>query len=266
MTARISMAGGLTVSVDGRPTDASPLPGGQPRVVFGLLVCERNRCIGNEELAHNLWPDHRPATWKTALRGVVSKVRDFLVEAGLGDRRVVQAEAGAYRLRLPPCVEIDVERALEDTDAAREALDAGDLPRAVEAADHARVVLRRPLLPGLRAPWTEVWRRRLSRRLVDCLELLATARLAMDDTGAEADAIAAAEEITHLDPYRESGYRLAIRAHLGTGNRAAASRAYERCRTLLVEDLGIEPSPETQALHARLAGVGRPVGDHGPRA
>lgn len=247
MAARISLTGRFAVSVADRDGDgqARPLAGGQVRVVFGLLVCERQRVVEREELAHNLWPDRRPTTWKTALRGVVSRVRGFLVDAGLGDRDVIRAEAGTYRLELPADVEIDVERAIADATAAADALSAGDPDRAIEAASRARTVLARPLLPGVPAPWVEVRRRTLARRLVTTLETLSAARLLLGD---HEGALAAADEVIAVDPYRESAHRLAIRAHLAAGNVGAGLRAYQRCRDLLADDLGISPSADTQAL------------------
>jgi len=37
-----------------------------------------------------------------------------------------------------------------------------------------------------------------------------------------------------------------MRAHAASGNRAEAIRAYHHCRTLLAEELGVSPSPETE--------------------
>jgi WD40 repeat protein len=43
-----------------------------------------------------------------------------------------------------------------------------------------------------------------------------------------------------------------VRALAGSGNGAAAVRAYERCRRLLAEELGVDPSQETQRLQQEL--------------
>ncbi|MBW3579168.1 MAG: hypothetical protein KY462_15825 [Actinobacteria bacterium] len=85
MAARISLAGRIAVAVDTHQVDERALPGSQARVVLALLVCERHRPVSRDELADNLWPTERPNTWETALRGVVRRVRGFLVSAGLGD-------------------------------------------------------------------------------------------------------------------------------------------------------------------------------------
>ncbi len=58
-----------------------------------------------------------------------------------------------------------------------------------------------------------------------------------------------------LAPYRESGYRLLMRALDSKGERAEALLVYERLRTLLRDELGSAPSPLSQALHRHLLGV-----------
>ena len=63
-----------------------------------------------------------------------------------------------------------------------------------------------------------------------------------------------AAEAVRLEPYRESSHRLLIAAHAAGGNRAEALRAYERCRRLLSEDLGVDPAPETESLYLTLLG------------
>jgi DNA-binding SARP family transcriptional activator len=43
-----------------------------------------------------------------------------------------------------------------------------------------------------------------------------------------------------------------MRAHAALGEIGSALRAFEACRTHLVEELGVDPSAQTQALHLRL--------------
>jgi hypothetical protein len=92
---------------------------------------------------------------------------------------------------------------------------------------------------------------------VEAYARLADQALAKSDPDA---AIAAAERALALDPGREVVWRLLMRAHEANGDRAAALRAFDRCRTALTRDLGTDPLPETLALHQRLLqGQGTPV-------
>ena len=60
--------------------------------------------------------------------------------------------------------------------------------------------------------------------------------------------MADAEEALRLEPFRESTYRTLMRAN-AAGNRAEALRVYQRCRDLRAEELGVDPSRETEGLY-----------------
>lgn len=59
-----------------------------------------------------------------------------------------------------------------------------------------------------------------------------------------------------LEPFREAGYRLLMRVQAGAGDRASALRVYERCRSLLSEEMGADPSPETQRPYLEILRMG----------
>jgi hypothetical protein len=65
-----------------------------------------------------------------------------------------------------------------------------------------------------------------------------------------------AELVLELEPFRETAYRLLMRAHVGAGNPAEALRVYERCRGLIQEELGVSPSPETEAVYLGIIRTG----------
>jgi len=43
-----------------------------------------------------------------------------------------------------------------------------------------------------------------------------------------------------------------MRLHSQLGDRGQALRVFERCRRLLSEELGVDPSPETMSVHREL--------------
>ena len=45
------------------------------------------------------------------------------------------------------------------------------------------------------------------------------------------------------EPLRESAHRALVAFHLAEGNAAEALRQFRLCRRLLLEQLGVEPSP-----------------------
>lgn len=101
-------------------------------------------------------------------------------------------------------------------------------------------------------------RARLRETLVRALDCLAEVNRLSGDSAA---AIRAAEELIVLEPFRETGYRRLMQAHIAAGNRAEALRVYERCRHLLAEELGAYPSPETESIYRGLLDTPPSPGD-----
>jgi hypothetical protein len=58
-----------------------------------------------------------------------------------------------------------------------------------------------------------------------------------------------------MEPYREEAHRQLMHILARTGQRSAALAQYETCRRVLVEELGVEPTQETQALYKRIRSV-----------
>jgi DNA-binding SARP family transcriptional activator len=268
---QITLTGQLVAEADGASADASDLPGRQASLVFAYLVAERDRPVPSEELADALWGGTLPPTWRPALRGVVSKVRDFLGRLGLPATGTLTSVAGCYRLALPDDTAVDVELAAGEADAARSALEAGDLERALAAAGRARAIAGRPLLPGHEGPWVEDRRAALRQVLVDGLELQADVHLAAGNGEA---AVGPARDLVALEPFRDSAHERLVRAHAAAGDRGQALRAYDHYRRALAEELGVGPSPELEAaylelLHAEplaLTAAAAPAGAPAPAA
>jgi DNA-binding SARP family transcriptional activator len=246
MPIQITLAGRLTVATRGRMLDGSHLPGRHSRSLLAYLVAERDRLVPAEELAQVVWGDRPPRTWRPALRGDLSRIRAFLASLGLPANELLRHSGDGYELTLPPRTTVDVEQAAANADLADRALAAGDLAGAVAAAGAASAVARRPLLPGQEGAWVDRRRTALREVLTRALEVLADAHLA---AGRPGPAIERARELVALDPYRESATIRLLRAHAAAGDHAEALGAYHTCRRLLAEELGVDPSPELEAVY-----------------
>jgi DNA-binding SARP family transcriptional activator len=260
MAVRVNLAGRLQIQADGRTLDATHLPGRQGRVLLAYLVAEHGRPVPSEELAEALWGPAPPVTWRPALRGVISKVRAFLEAVELPADAMLTSASGCYQLTLPPGTMVDLELAAGQAGAAERALDAGDPEGAMAAAGAARALADQPLLPSEDGAWLDRRRAALREVLVRSLELLVDAAVA-----AGRPAVPAAVELVALEPFRESAHLRLLRAHAAAGDRGEALRAYDRCRRLLADELGIDPSPELETayldlLHAAFTPGERPAG------
>ena len=225
--------------------DERRLMGRQGRLAFAYLVGERLRAVSRDELAEELWLGAVPPSWERSLSAIISKLRALLASAGVPDV-VLTSSFGHYQLLLPTDVWIDVEAASEAIDLAESAL-RGDKPR--EAWGWAQVayqISRRPFLMGEDGPWATLKRSELRDVLVWAHECLSEPSIWHTEP---AYAVKHAKEAVAIDPFRETSYQLLMRAYAAVGNRAEALRVYERCRRLLSEELGVPPSPQSEAVY-----------------
>jgi class 3 adenylate cyclase/DNA-binding SARP family transcriptional activator len=232
--------------------DERSFPGRQGRLAFAFLAVERRRPVPRDELAELLWPDGTPPSWDAALSAIVSKLRTLLGRVGLDGSRTLSGALGCYQLVLPAGVWVDLEVAHDALHRAEAGLRSGDdLGTARNLADVASHITRRPFLPGEEGPWVDRMReylRGLELRAHDCLSELWLV------IGDHEMAVVLAEKAIGLDPFRENAWQLLMRGHAAAGNRVEAVRAYERCRKLLAEELGISPGPSTEAVRREILG------------
>jgi YVTN family beta-propeller protein len=246
---KVFLAGRVAVETGGVVIDESSFPGRQGRLLFAYLVAEQGRPVPRDELADALWGEAPPATWEKALTVIVSKLRSLLADGAIDGPDALTGAFGCYRLVLPAGTWIDIVVATNAAQEAEEALAAGELEQAKTLAALAASLVQQPFLPGDKGAWVEEKRRELADVRGRALNALADACLR---SGEAPEAAKWAEQSIALEPFRETGYRRLMEAHVAAGNPAEALGVYERCRRLLAEELGTYPSPEIEALYRRL--------------
>jgi DNA-binding SARP family transcriptional activator len=242
---RVYLTGRMTIEAGGVVLGPSDFPGQQGRNAFAFLAGEAGTPVSRSVLADALWASEQPPARDSALNAIVSKLRTLLGRAGMDGGAVLRSSGGCYELRLPARTWVDVDDAADSIHMAEAALRAGDPAQAYGPSAVAHHIARRPFLPGEEAPWIELRRAKLASILVRALECRAEVYLW---NGEHALAVEAARDAVTLRPFRESAYRLLMRAHVAAGNSGEALRVYERCRRLISDELGVNPSPETRAL------------------
>ena len=253
MSIRIYLTGRVAIEVIGKVVvDERGLRGKQGRLLFAYLVCERTRPVSREELATVIWPNELSPSWEGALSALVSRLGTLLSSDLLKGQGVTLYRGfGQYQLHLPADVWIDMEAGVSALDRAESALRTGQPGGLLGAATVAATIARRPFLSGVDGFWADSQRDRLNRQLLRALDCLYQKQVA---TGELALSVETAIEAITLDPYRERAHRHLMQAYDATGNRAKAVGAYHRLRELLAEELGTEPSSETEALYLKLLG------------
>lgn len=249
MPLRIYLAGRVCVEAGDVVLGPLDFPGRQGRLTFALLTLERGRPVSRDDLADVLWAGGRASAWESSLHAIVSKLRAALSRTGLDGGAALIAEGGCYELRLPGDTWVDVEAASDAIHQAEAALRREDPGGAYGPSAVAHHIARRPLLPGEDSVWLEARRARLRSVLVRALECRARVYLW---NGEYSLAVEAARDAVEVEPFRETGHQLLMRAHVAAGNTAEALRSYERCRRMVAHELGVDPSPSTRQLYEEI--------------
>jgi DNA-binding SARP family transcriptional activator len=222
---RLGLLGGFLLSIDRDPvrlqTDAQ-------RVLAFLAM--QDRPARRAHVAATLWLDAPEPRAAASLRSALWKLRRTgapLIET-YGDA-----------IELASRVTVDLR------DGATLARLASNAPSWWRPADEDVELLKDDLLPGWYDDWVLEERERYRQLRLHALESLCR-RLA--DLGRFGTAVQAGLAVVAADPLRETGQRTLIEAFLAEGNRSEAVAQYSRFRTLLVEELGTEPSPDLRAL------------------
>jgi DNA-binding SARP family transcriptional activator len=245
---RFLVLGPLEVEADNGPV---VLGGQKERLLLAQLLTRPNQVVPVEALVRGLWGEQPPPTAAKTLQSHVVRLRRALEPArarGAAGAVLVTREPG-YVLRVPPGM-LDAARFEEQAAAGRRALADGSV-------ELAGSLLREAL--GL-------WRGRAFEEFLDAdfgaaeSDRLAELRLvALEDRletdlrlGRHRELAAELEGLLRDHPLRERLWAQLLLALYRSGRQADALLAYQRARSILVEELGIDPGAELRRLHAAI--------------
>ncbi len=247
---RIYVCGQLAIERGTAVIYEADLPARQGRLLWVYLVLNRKRPVSRDDLAEAIWGDDTPERWDTTINAVMSRLRGILRRVSTPEQSLsIQGEVGRYLLQLPRDAMIDWERArsaIHDMDTLMRQRDYGS---ALAEARVAMEIASRSFLVGEQGPWIEGQRRSMAGVHLRACECTVEAELHRDHFDIAATE---ARALMQLDPLRESGYRLLMRALAASGNRAQILRVITECRTVLHEQAGMAPSDETERLFREL--------------
>ncbi len=238
--------GPLSVRVEGSPV---PVGGPKQRALLALLLLSANRVVSRERLIEELFAEQSLASADHALRNHVSRLRKVLAPAGADEPRLV-ARAPGYLLRVERG-ELDLERFEQFVAAGRVSLAAGDAAAAVDALRAAEGLWEgRPLADLELEPFARIEVERLEELLLAAVEERIDAELAL---GRQLALVPELEGLAGEHPYRERFRAQLMLALYRSGRQAEGLDVYRRTRSLLHDELGLEPGVELQKLeHAIL--------------
>jgi DNA-binding SARP family transcriptional activator len=215
------------------------LGGQKQRALLALLLLDAGRVVSVDRLVDALWGEQPPKTAQTSLHNLVSQLRKLLG----ADLLVTQAPG--YVLRVDPG-QVDLRRFERLVSQGREA----------EGEAKARL-LREALALWRGTPLAELAFEPFAQEEVARLEelRLATIEERIDAdlaVGRHSELVGELEAAVAAHPLRERPRAQLMLALYRAGRQAEALEAYAEARRVLVGELGIEPSPELQRLHASI--------------
>jgi basic membrane lipoprotein Med (substrate-binding protein (PBP1-ABC) superfamily)/DNA-binding SARP family transcriptional activator len=242
---RFEVLGRLRV-VDGRDGGGEAgaglrLGGARQQLVLAMLLAEANSVVSTDVLVDGLWGDSPPSAARHTVQGYVSELRKLLGS-------VVEREGPGYVVRVDDSSLDSLEfEALVQQGRAELA----DDPDAAAASLSAALGLWRgtPFSGFDDASVLGPERTRLEELRLLALEDRIGADLAL---GRHREIIAELEGLCREHPYREELQAQHVLALYRSGRQAEALRALQRTRAVLVEELGLDPSPLLRQLQEQI--------------
>jgi DNA-binding SARP family transcriptional activator len=243
----IRVLGPLEVVVDGAPV---ALPGQKAGVLLAALVVHTGEVVSIDRLQEILWGAQQPASAGNTLQTYVAQLRKAL-EPDRPRRepaRILVRREPGYLLALDPD-QLDVGRFERLVRSGHDALPGA--PAEAAATLRAALALWRgePFANVTYEPFAQAEIVRLTELRLTALEDRIDADLAL---GAHASVCGELAELVAEHPLRERAWGQLMTALYRCGRQADALEAYRRLRGLLVEQLGIEPSPTLRDLQAAI--------------
>jgi DNA-binding SARP family transcriptional activator len=221
-----------------------PLRGARQRELLAVLLLHANEIVSSDRLIDDLWEGDPPPTATKMIQNGVSQLRKLLAPEGEGEQLLVTRSPG-YLLRVDSG-ELDADRFESLAAEGRRELAAGDYAAAVERLREALALWRGPaLVDFVDATFARAEAARFDELRSTATEDRIDADLAL---GRHADVVPELEALVAQYPLRERLRGQLMLALYRSGRQADALRVYQETRDVLVEELGLEPSPALQRL------------------
>ena len=232
---RICVLGGPRLHHDGDDTAVVGKPG---RILAALVL--RRHGVSVDQLLDIVWPDDPPKSARPALHVHLGAVRKLLASAPPGAS--IDRSGPRYRLRLDGWdVDIDLLEALVDE---ANGLDPAEASVRVRLLDAALQLWSSPPVTS-DDPSVDSFESQSGLARLDAEEARIDALIAAGELG-RAELIAVG--MVDAEPYRERRWGQLMRIQAEQGRAADALRTFRTARRRIVDELGVEPGPELQAI------------------
>jgi predicted ATPase/DNA-binding SARP family transcriptional activator len=237
------------VDDDGHPVE---LRGAKPNGLLALLALRVGEVVSVGRIVEELWGDQEVRDPLNAVQVVVSKLRRSLQPVpGLDGRAPIATSASGYRLDVAP-ESVDAVRFDRLVGEGRRQLTEGATADAAATLRAALDLWRGRALEDFHEEFARGDRLRLDELRLTALEFRIDADLALGRHDHVASELAS---LTAEHPLRERFRAQQMLALYRAGRQAEALHVYQDTRTVLGEELGLDPGFELQRLEAAILSV-----------
>jgi two-component SAPR family response regulator len=219
----------------------------KPLTMLKAMIAIGGREVTEEKLTDILWPEADGDAAHSAFTTTLSRLRQLL-----GFEQSIRFAEGKAVLDPRYCW-VDVwafERMIGKTDRLwKHDMTVDELSYAVGLIEKGINIYKGPFLSDSNEPWTLSIRERLRSKFLRNIKRIG---FYWEQAGEFEKAVECYQKGLETDDLTEEFYRNIMKCHLKKEKRAEAITVYKRCRKILSAVLGIQPSPETEAVYKAL--------------
>jgi len=236
---RIQTLGQFTVWREGEKIDAKDWGRDKTVQLLQYLISNRQRnALHKEKIMDHLWEDGDDRDFKVALHGI---------NKALEPDRPSRTEP-TYILRQGVSYQLNLAKIWTDTEALEKYIIIAndsfstDTITAKKAYKLAIEIYQGAYLPNrIYEDWSSEEREKVQLLILSAYITLAELLLKENPI----ESIRLSQKAISIDPTWEDAYRLQMQGYLAKGNRPQAIKTYQNCVSVLEEEFGIDPLPET---------------------
>lgn len=221
--------------------------------VLAFLASSPGLQAVREELIEAIWPREGEQTIDRNFHPTLSHLRRSLEGDRRGGLPPLLFRNRTYQLNPEIAWEVDLLDFRRLFDEGRSAADRGDGEAATALWQQAWKLYRGPFLQGYYDAWVHGRRETYHRLYLELLRELGDLQVRL---GHGDEALDAYRSVLVEDPLQERIHIAVMRLYAAQGRRDLLRKQYDRLCTLLLDDLGVEPLPETTQEYHRLLSSG----------
>ena len=244
----IQTFGGLGFQVDDRwvyPALSNEMTG-----VLGALIYNNYQPLQAERLVEEIWPKTSVKKTRSALNTLIWRLNGLTAE--LDPDHTLRIMRNKDQIMISSDLsDVDVDVDFMNLKAVVHRLEKSQItgkkyqPEDITDLIGALELYKGDFIPKLQSDWALIARERYRSIYIRCCEI---ALKAFADKRCFERAISFSKKILLENPYRENTRRQLIWLYVMNGQRAEAKKAYAETQTILHDELGVAPMPETKSL------------------